>query len=107
MLRRIVIAYTSRPPIIDYLAAAFARRGIETRPVFADENTWFDRFVIHRVNKLAHSFRIIPKSRNLFEDHPRSHMNFRSARLRAAIEAHDPDLVFLIRGLGFRPWAIE
>jgi spore maturation protein CgeB len=75
--------------------------------VYADENTLFDRFVIHRLNKLAHNFRIIPKSRFLFEDHPWAHMNFRSSQLRAAIRAYDPDLVLLIRGLGFRSWAME
>ena len=106
-LRRVLIAYTSRPPIIEYLKAAFGRRGIEVRGVHADDNTWFDRFVIHRVNKLAHNFRIIPKSRNLFADHPLNHMNYRSRRLREAIAAWDPDLVFLIRGLGFRREALE
>jgi glycosyltransferase involved in cell wall biosynthesis len=106
-LRRVLIAYTSRPPIIEYLKAAFARRGIEVRGVHADENTWFDRFVVHRANKLAHNFRLLPKSRNLFEDHRLTHMNYRSRRLREAIAAWDPDLVFLIRGLGFRPWALE
>jgi len=105
MLRRVLIAYTSRPPTIDYLKAAFARRGIEARGVHADENTWFDRYVIHRVNKLAHNFRLIPKSRNLFEDHPATHLNHRSERLRSAIAAWDPDLVLLIRGLVYRPWA--
>jgi glycosyltransferase involved in cell wall biosynthesis len=106
-LRRVLIAYTSRPPIIEYLKSAFARRGVEARGLHADENTWFDRWVIHRANKLAHNFRIVPKSRNLFEDHPLSHMNYRSRRLREAIAAWDPDLVFLIRGLGFRKWALE
>lgn len=107
MLRRVLIAYTSRPPIVEYLSAAFARRGIEARGVFADENSWFDRIVIHWVNKLAHNFRILPKSRNLFEDHPAAHINYRSARLRSAIAGWAPDLVFLIRGLGYRPWALE
>ena len=107
MLRRVLIAYTSRPPIIEYLTAALARRGVAAKGLYADENTWFDRWVIHWVNKLAHNFRIVPKSRNLFEDHPAAHINYRSARLRSAIAAWDPDLVFVIRGLGYRPWAVE
>ena len=107
MLRRVLIAFTSRPPIIEYLTAAFARRGISVMPVYADDNSWFDRLVIHPLNKLAHNFRLIPKSRNLFENHPASHMNFRSSRLRRAISAYDPDLVFHVRGLGFRSWAFE
>jgi spore maturation protein CgeB len=107
MLRRVLIAYTSRPPIIEYLKAAFARRGVDVKGVFADQNTWFDRFVIHWVNKLAHNFRLLPKSRNLFENHPAAHINYRSARLRSAIAAWDPDLVFVIRGLGYRAWAAE
>ena len=107
MLRRVLIAYTSRPPIAQYLKSAFARRGIDTKSVFADDNSRFDRFVIHPLNKLAHNFRVIPKSRNFFENHPLSHMNFRSARLRSEIRSYDPDLVLLIRGLGYRPWAVE
>lgn len=101
-LRKILIAYSSRPPILDYLSAAFQRRGIEARVVRADENTWFDRHVIHRVNKLAHSLRLLPKSRHLFGNHPLSHLNFRSRRLREAWEEFDPDLLLLIRGLNFR-----
>jgi spore maturation protein CgeB len=106
MLRRVLIAYTSRPPTIDYLRTAFTRRGIEVEALFADQNTRFDRFIIRRINKLAHNFRVIPKSKNFFEDHPLSHMNFRSAQLRSAITRYDPDLLFLIRGLGFRSWAV-
>src|SRR5258708_230930 len=106
-LSRVLIAYTSRPPTIEYLSAAFRRRGIEAKGLVADRNTWFDRFVIHRVNKLAHNFRIIPKSRFFFEDHPLAHMNFRSNLLRSEIRAYDPDVVLLIRGLGFRSWALE
>jgi spore maturation protein CgeB len=34
-------------------------------------------------------------------------MNYRSSRLRAAIAEWDPDLLLLIRGLGFRSWAFE
>jgi len=105
MLRRVLLVYTSRPPTIDYLKSAFERRGIVADAFYADCNTLFDRFVIRRLNKLAHNFRIIPKSKNFFENHPLSHMNFRSTQLRAAIARGDPDLVFLIRGLGFRPWA--
>jgi glycosyltransferase involved in cell wall biosynthesis len=106
-LRRVLIAYTSRPPIIDYLSAALRRRGVEAKGLVADHNTWFDRLVIHRVNKLAHNFRIIPKSRFFFENHPLAHMNFRSNLLRSEIRAYDPDIVLLIRGLGFRSWALE
>jgi spore maturation protein CgeB len=105
--RRVLIAYTSRPPTIEYLKAAFARRGIEARGFHADDNTWFDRLVIRRVNKLAHNLRVIPKSRVFFENHPWAHLNYRSRRLRDEIAAYDPDLVLLIRGLGFRRSATD
>jgi glycosyltransferase involved in cell wall biosynthesis len=107
MVQRVLIAFTSRPPIIQYLISAFGRRGIEARALYADDNTAFDRHFIHRVNKLAHNLRIIPKSRHLFADHPWSHMNYRSARLRETIAEWDPDLLFMIRGLGFRSSAFE
>ena len=34
MLRRVLLAYTSWPPIIEYLSRALAKRGIETRSFF-------------------------------------------------------------------------
>ncbi len=106
-LRRLLIAYSSKPPILDYLGGAFARRGIETFLLRADENTVFDKYVIHRVNKLAHSLRLLPKSRCLFEGHPLSHRNYRSARLLAAYREFEPDLVLVIRGIGFRREVLE
>jgi len=60
MLRSVLIADTSKPPIAEYLRTAFARRGIATNVSYADENSDFDRFVIHPLNKLAHNFRMIP-----------------------------------------------
>jgi spore maturation protein CgeB len=104
---RILIAYSSRPPILDYLSAAFQRRGIEVRVLRADENTWFDKHVIHRLNKLAHSFRVLPKSRRLFENHPLAHLNFRSRRLREAWTGFNPELLLLIRGINFRADVLE
>jgi hypothetical protein len=101
-VRRVLLAYSSRPPILDYLVAAFARAGLETRTVLADENTWFDRHIIHRTNKLVHSFRLLPKTRNLFEQHPLAHRNYRSARLHSAWNEFQPDLLLLIRGINFR-----
>src|SRR4029450_10286490 len=106
-MRRVLIAYTSRPPTIEYLKEAFARRGIEARGFHADTNTWFDLLFIRRLNKLAHNLRILPKSRRFFSDHPWAHFNYRSRRLREEIAAYDPDLVFMIRGLGFRRWATD
>jgi hypothetical protein len=107
-LRRVLIAYTSRPPTIEYLKAAFKRRGIEVQGLYADqENNWIDRFILRGINKLAHNLRLIPKSRFLFHDHPLTHFNYRSRRLQEAVASYDPDLVFLIRGLGFRQWATD
>lgn len=102
-LGKVLIAYSSRPPILDYLAGAFGRMGIETCLVRADENTWFDRYVIRRINKLAHSSRLLPKSRDLFMEHPLAHRNYRSAKLLAAKQSFAPDLVLIIRGINFRP----
>jgi glycosyltransferase involved in cell wall biosynthesis len=84
------------------MSRAFNRLGVEVEVVRADENTWFDRYVIHRINKLAHSFRLLPKSRHLFGEHPLAHRNYRSAKLLAAYQSFQPDLTFLIRGIRFR-----
>lgn len=99
---RVLLVYASRPPILDYLQKAFSRRQIEVQSVFADDNTWFDRKVIHRINKWAHSLRILPKNRNYFEQHPLAHKNFRSEKLHEVYDSFQPDLVLLIRGISFR-----
>jgi len=107
MLKRILIAYSSTPPLIRFLRPAFERAGIDTECVLAEQNTHFDRLVIHPINKWAHNLRVIPKSKNLFELHPLAHKNYRSTLLQQAIRNFDPDLVLLIRGLGFRDWALK
>jgi glycosyltransferase involved in cell wall biosynthesis len=107
MLARVLLVYSSKPPTISYLQHAFARLGIDARCLFADQNTLFDRHVIHRINKLAHNLRIIPKSKNFLEHHPLAHTNYRSALLEQSIRSFDPDLVFLVRGIGFRPSALQ
>jgi hypothetical protein len=106
MLKKVLLAYSSRPPTLHYLQRAFERAGIDAECLFADENTQFDRLLIRPINKLSHNLRILPKSRNFFEQHPLSHMNHRSTQLKEAIARSAPDLVFLIRGIAFRDWAL-
>ena len=101
LLKKVLIVYSSRPPIIADLAEAFARLGIVTDFVLADETHWFDRWVIRRINKQLHNFRILPKSKVLFAKHPLAHQNFRSHKLAAKMAEFEPDLVFLVRGINF------
>lgn len=101
MLRRILIAYFPRPPIIDYLSMAFEKKGVETYGYFSDTNSWFDKYVIHFLNKTAHNLRIIPKDRDLFKDHPLSHLQYRSNRLLEKVKEVSPDLVLIVRGWRF------
>lgn len=100
---RVLLTYFSRPPILEYLGRAFQRLGIQVRSIHAEENSWFDRFVIHRINKLAHNLRLLPKDRQLFSRHPLAHHNYRSQRFLDAYEEFRPDLVLVVRGPGIRP----
>jgi len=102
-LKKILIVYFSRPPIIEYLERAFKTRGIETRGFYSDGNNWFDRYVIRPINKTAHNFRLIPKSRFLFEDHPLCQLRYRNRKLLEEISAFGPELVLVIRGYGYLP----
>jgi glycosyltransferase involved in cell wall biosynthesis len=101
-LERVLITYFSKPPILEYLGEAFRRVGVEVKTLRAEENTWFDKYVIHRVNKLAHNLRLLPKDRHFFENHPLAHRNYQSQCLLDAYEEFKPDLVLVIRGPGFR-----
>jgi spore maturation protein CgeB len=102
-LKRVLIVYFSRPPIIDYLKRAFSACGVDARGFFSDGNNWFDRYVIRPINKTAHNFRIIPKNRFLFEDHPLCQLRYRNRRLLEEVNSFRPELVFIIRGYRYLP----
>lgn len=105
-LKKILIAYSSNPPIIANLSEAFAKRGIDVDYVLADRNTWFDRWVIRRLNKQLHNLRVLPKGRTLFSDHPLAHKNYRSTALTEKIASFDPDVVLIVRGIAFNHEAL-
>ncbi|MFQ5353746.1 MAG: glycosyltransferase, partial [Thermodesulfobacteriota bacterium] len=102
-LKKVLIVYFQRPPIIEYLQRAFRGRGIEARGFFSDTNNWFDQYVIRPINKTAHNFRIIPKNRFLFEDHPLCQLRYRNRKLIEEVDAFCPDLVLIIRGYRYLP----
>ena len=105
-LKKVLIAYSSNPPIIADLSDAFTKRGVEVEYVLADRNTWFDRWVIRRLNKQLHNLRVLPKSKTLFSDHPLAHKNYRSAALSGKISSFDPDVVLIVRGIAFNVEAL-
>lgn len=107
MPKKILIAYRRQPPIIEYLVRAFAPLGVEVIPLYMDENTWFDKWVIHTVNKQLHNLRILPKSKSLFENHPLAHRNFLNDKLYSLYQAHQPDIVLLIRDSVFGHEALK
>ena len=101
-LKKVLLVYSSKPPIMQYLASAFSRKGISTEMVYANANHWFDRYIIHPANKMLHNFRIIPKDKSVFSDYPLSHKNYRSSNLRKTYQLFNPDMVLIIRGIGFQ-----
>lgn len=99
MPSRVLIIFQQRPPIMDYLEKAFNDRGIEVIKFYSNDNTWFDRYVINRLNKQLHNLRILPKTKNLFQNHPLAHRNYLDTKLRKVYEDTQPDLVLAIRGM--------
>jgi len=97
-LKRVLLYYVRRPPIMAHLANAFARRGIETCLADAHANHPMDK-VFHVINKQLHNFRILPKTRSLFCDHPYAQRNYREKCLLESARAFQPDLVIALRGL--------
>ncbi len=102
-LQRVLIVYFSRPPIIEYLQKAFKGHGVEARGFYSDSNNWFDQYVIRPINKTAHNFRIIPKNKFLFEDHPLCQLRYRNRKLLEEVEAFRPELVLIVRGYRYLP----
>jgi spore maturation protein CgeB len=99
--RKILIVYSSRPPIVTDLSEAFLKQGIETDFVLSDKTTWFDKWIIRVINKQLHNLRILPKNRNAFSAHPLAHQNFRSNQLAQKIKEFEPDIVFMVRGINY------
>ena len=97
--KRVLLVFQQRPPIMDYLEKSFNDLGIEVIKFYSNDNTWFDRYIINRLNKQLHNLRILPKTKNLFQNHPLAHRNYLSAKLRKAYEETQPDLVLAIRGM--------
>jgi len=107
-LRRVLLYYIHRPPIMEHLRKAFARRGIEAVCADAQVNTRLDRFVFHTINKHAHNFRILPKDRVWFADHPLTQRIYREKVLLDTFRDFRPDMALMIRGLfGIRPATLE
>lgn len=100
--RKVLIAYSSRPPIIEYLTRSFGKLGITAYGFYSDRNTLFDSYIIHPINKTVHNLRILPKSKSLFSNHRLNHINYRSSELLKAVKELSPDLVFIVRGIRFR-----
>lgn len=96
---RVLIVFQHKPPIADYLEREFRRRRVDVVKFYSNDNTWFDRYVINRLNKQLHNLRILPKTKNLFQNHPLAHRNYLSTKLRALYEEVRPDLVLAIRGM--------
>jgi spore maturation protein CgeB len=107
--RRVLIVGTShQPPIMAALSTAFAKLGVESRRLYSQTcNTLYDRVIIHTLNHYAHTLRLVPKSVDLFEGHPKSHREYRNRKLLELAREWQPDLVFLIRGLRFKLETLE
>lgn len=100
-VKKVLIVYFPRPPIVEYLKKAFEKKGVEAHGYLSDTNNWFDKYVIHYLNKTAHNLRIIPKSKVFFKDHPLAHLHYRSQKLLEKVREVSPDIVFIIRGWRF------
>jgi len=98
-LRRVLLYYVTRPPIMEHLRKAFGVRGVEAACVDAHVNTRLDRFVFHAINKQAHNLRILPKDRVWFADHPLTQRIYREKVLLDTFRGFRPDMALMIRGL--------
>lgn len=100
-LKKVLICYHARPPIGHYLESAFNERGIEVVHYHPDTNTWFDRHVIHFVNKQLHNLRLLKKGEWVLQKHPLAHMQHLQTELGKVYRQHQPDLFLGIRGTVF------
>lgn len=104
----LLVGNCDRPPVMSAIARALDRLGVAHRHLYSQLcNTYFDRFIIHPVNHYARVLRLKPKHLDLFEGHPKSHREHRNRELLRLVADYRPDLVWLIRGLKFKPETLE
>src|SRR5437762_14330268 len=96
--RVIIVVNADKPTVGPALASAFVRRGVETKIFFSRFcNTLYDRLIIHTVNHYAHTFRLVAKSVDLFEGHPKSKREYTNREFLKLFVTFAHDLVFLAR----------
>lgn len=106
--RVLIVTQVDKPPLAAALADAFRSRGIETRVFYSWLcNTWFDRLVIRPLNHYARTLRLIPKSRNLFQGHPKSHKEWRSLKAIELCRSFKPELILITGVQRFKPEVLE
>lgn len=106
--RVLIVTQVDKPPLAAAMADAFRKRGIETRVFYSWLcNTWFDRLVIRPLNHYARTLRLIPKSRNLFQGHPKSHKEWRSRHAMEICRAFRPDLILITGIQRFNPEVLD
>jgi hypothetical protein len=97
-LKSVLIVSQGHPPLGRYLAEAFKARGIAAMVFSTDQNTWFDKWVIHPVNKQLHNLRILPKGKNVWVNHPWAHRNHLETQFKKQLDQQSPDLILAVRG---------
>jgi spore maturation protein CgeB len=102
--RVLILTQVDKPPLAAALAAAFHKQGIDAQVFYTWlTNTWFDRLVIRPLNHYARTLRLIPKSRNLFQGHPKSHKEYRSRKALEFFRDFQPGLVLITGIQRFKP----
>jgi spore maturation protein CgeB len=102
--RVLIVTQVDKPPLAAAIAEAFHKLGIEVRVFYSWLcNTRFDRLVIRTANHYARTLRLIPKSRDLFQGHPKSHKEWRSQQAMELCRAFKPDLIFITGVQRFKP----
>ena len=100
--KRILISYDDFPPIAFNLAKELDKQSIETN-IFITNKTehWLNRHLFRRINKLAWTFRLVPKGADLFAWSSFSYTKYLENEFAKCIKYFKPDLIFCIHGQRF------
>jgi spore maturation protein CgeB len=100
-LKSVVVLSQGNPPLGRYLAEALNARGIKATLFCTDQNTWFDKWVIHTLNKQLHNLRLLPKSKNLLANHRWAHRNHLNMQFQKLLSQQKFDLILAVRGINY------
>ena len=99
---RVLVAYDDDYRIAFHLMDELRRRSIDCEFFVTNKTeSWINKVIFRKINKIARNLRLIKKGSDLFYRSPLSYTQYLESELQKRIISFKPDLIFCIHGQRF------